>query len=59
MREKNVLHTKVLVIQGSAFDQNYRKNEEYNNTEIIGRKKNTNMTRERRKREVTIIRWEL
>jgi len=48
VREKNVLHTKVLVIQGSAFDQNYRKNEEYNNTEIIGRKKNTNMTRERK-----------
>ena len=41
---KNVLCAKILAIEGSAFNQNYKKNEECNNIEIIGRKKNTDIT---------------
>jgi len=49
-----MLCTKIFVIERSVFDQNYRKNGEYNNIEIIRRKKNTNMNKERRKLKAII-----
>lgn len=41
---KNVLCIKILVIKGSVFNQNCKKNKKKCNTEMIGSKKNTNMT---------------
>ena len=49
-----MLCTKIFVIERSVFDQNYTKNGEYNNIEIIRRKKNTNMNKERRKLKAII-----
>lgn len=50
-----MLSIKIFVIDGSVFDQNYKKNGECKKVEIIGRKKNTNMTWEERKLEELII----